>query len=119
MEVQTTLSPQALEKYWAVLMQTMQSRFGKQPDMESVLFLIGVQELGQFQRSFSKEEKQDVMHLAVCHLLSLAGYFTLTHRDDDGWPHFELAKNLPLDVKGLVSEEKFLQEQILKYFSII
>ncbi|MBK8473130.1 MAG: hypothetical protein IPL33_13760 [Sphingobacteriales bacterium] len=53
--------------------------------MQALLFLIGVQELGQPGRSFSKEEKQDLMHIGVCHLLWDAGYFTYKGRDDEGY----------------------------------
>ena len=36
------------------------------PDLQTVLFLIGVQELGRIPKTkFTKEEKRDLMHVAV------------------------------------------------------
>jgi len=64
-------------------------RLGQTPDLQAITFLIGLQELGQLKRLFSKEEKQDLMHLGVCRLLSQEGYYTFAGRDEDGWPHFE------------------------------
>ena len=48
----------------------MVERFGKKPDLEAILFLIGMQEYGQLKDKFTKEQKQDLMHVAVCLLLS-------------------------------------------------
>ena len=60
-------------------------RFGKKPDLESVLFLIGIQELGDIRKKFSKEQKQDLMHIAVCTVFSTSGYYELSGADEDGW----------------------------------
>lgn len=89
-------------------------RFGKKPDMETILFLIGVQELGDLRNKFSKEEKQDLMHIAVCSLFRQSGYYELEGVDGDGWPHFRQLKALP-DM-GLVEQENFLKDHILLYF---
>ncbi len=63
---------------WAMLEKHLTSIIGKKPrDLNAVLFIIGTQELGQGNRSFSKEEKQDLMHIAICKVLSLSGYYTL------------------------------------------
>jgi hypothetical protein len=53
------------------------------PDMNAILFLIGIQELGRWKAQFTKEEKQDLMHIAICHLMSYDGYYTFKGRDDD------------------------------------
>jgi len=50
--------------------------------------LIGVQELGRWRKDFSKEEKQDLMHIGTCEVLAADGHYTFTHRDADGWPHY-------------------------------
>ncbi len=44
-------------------------QFGKKPDMNGILFLIGMRELGQL-REFAKDEKMDLMHIATCKLLA-------------------------------------------------
>jgi hypothetical protein len=79
-----------------------------------VLFLIGVQELGQGTRPFSKEQKQDLMHIAVCKVLSYAGLYTIDSLDQPGWPHWILVKDYPHF--DLLEQEKLLKLQVLEYF---
>ncbi len=87
---------------------------GRVPDLNGILFLIGVQELGQGVRHFSKEQKQDLMHIAVCRVLSFSGYYELEGLDQDGWPHWRLVR--PLPHFDLVSQEQFLKAHIIAYF---
>jgi len=85
------------------------------PDMRAVLLLIGIQELGKGPRDFTKEEKQDLMHIAVCHLLESDGYYEFKGLDDEGWPHYEATtKKQP---EGLEDQERLLKKQILQYFN--
>ena len=81
------------------------------PDLNMVLFLIGIQELGRWKRSFSKEEKQDLMHVAVCHLLSPSGYYELELVDEDGWPHYKQLK--PMPELNPAEQENFMIENYL------
>ena len=105
----------SLEKDWVALLYKIKDATGKRPaDLNAVLFLIGVQELGKGAKTFSKEEKQDVMHIAICKVLSLAGYYQLEGLDEDGWPHWKLIKKLPRF--DLLEQEKLLKIQILEYF---
>jgi len=104
-----------LELNWQRLLFKLKSDLGKKPDLQSLLFLIGVQELGQLHRKFTKEEKQDLMHIAVCKLLSNEGYYNLIGLDEDGWPHYEqTTKEMP---KGLGEQEKILKKQIINYIN--
>ncbi len=82
--------------------------------MEAILFLIGIQEIGDFQTKFSKEQKQDLMHVAVCSLLSPSGYYELDRVDEEGWPHYRQIKALP--VFNLREQENFMKDHILFYF---
>ncbi len=82
--------------------------------MEAILFLIGIQEVGDFQTKFSKEQKQDLMHVAVCSLLSPSGYYELERVDEEGWPHYRQIKALP--VFSLLEQENFMKDHILFYF---
>ena len=86
----------------------------KLPDLQNILFLIGIQELGQVRRDFTKEEKQDLMHIAVCTLMSAKGYFEFVGRDEDGWPHFTQLKVLP--GQGVEAQEELLKIQVVDYF---
>ncbi|MEM7103050.1 MAG: hypothetical protein AAF502_07980 [Bacteroidota bacterium] len=86
----------------------------KLPDLNAILLLIGIQELGRMQDNFSKEEKQDLMHVAVCELLSHEGYYAFKGRDADGWPHYEALK--PVKEKGIKAQSVLLKESIIRYF---
>jgi hypothetical protein len=103
-----------LQQRWWNLEVRMVERFGKKPDMETILFLIGVQEMGTIKRKFTKEQKQDLMHIAICSLLSRSGYYEMERVDADGWPHYKQLKEMPN--MGLIEQENFLKDHILLYF---
>ena len=88
----------------------------KLPDMQGILFSIGLQELGQLKSEFTKEERQDLMHIAVCRLLSYDGYYELEGYDDDGWPHW-IQKMVP--PKGTNAQELLLRKKIIEYIDNI
>jgi hypothetical protein len=83
--------------------------------MNAVLFLVGMQEVGKYKTQFSKEEKQDLMHVAICHLLTEDGYFEFEGMDADGWPHWRPV--LPLDIKGVAAQEALLRRKVVEYFA--
>ena len=104
-----------LDKNWAALLKELEVIIGKIPkDMNGVLFLIGVQELGKGKHVFSKEEKQDLMHIAICKVLSYSGYYVLEGLDKEGWPHWKASKKLPRF--DLLEQEKLLKMHVLEYF---
>lgn len=104
-----------LKENWDQLLDALEKIVGKRPkDLNAVLFLIGVQELGQGIRVFSKEQKQDLMHIAICRILSKTGIYEFEGLDQDGWPHWKLNENLPkLDV---ANQEKMLKMHVIEYF---
>jgi hypothetical protein len=103
-----------LQTRWWELESKFLERFGKKPDMEAVLFLIGIQETGFIKEKITKEQKQDLMHVAVCTLLSQSGYYILEGKDKDGWPHYRQAKEIP--AYNVVDQENFLKDHVLLYF---
>ena len=103
-----------LQLRWWKLEEKLVERFGKKPDMEAILFLIGIQETGNVQSKFTKEQKQDLMHVAVCTLLAQSGYYEVEKFDEEGWPHFKQLRDLP--VNGVIEQENFLKDHILLYF---
>lgn len=104
-----------LDRHWQSLLNELEKSLGQRPkDLNAVLFIIGVQELGRGARSFSKEEKQDLMHIAICKILSLAGYYELEGADASGWPHWKLVKKLPHF--DLLEQEKLLKMLTVEYF---
>ena len=103
-----------IQSRWWSLEEKLMARFGRKPDMEAILFLIGIQEVGDFQTKFSKEQKQDLMHVAVCTLLSPSGFYELETVDEEGWPHYRQLK--PLPVFNFIDQENFMKDHILLYF---
>lgn len=99
---------------WFGLEQKLMERFGRKPDLESILFLIGIQELGVIKKKFTKEQKQDLMHVAICTVLSSSGYYELERVDAEGWPHFRQLKPMPL--MDPITQENFLKDHVLLYF---
>lgn len=83
-------------------------------DLDAILFIIGVQELGKGPKKFSKEEKNNLLHIAICCLLEPFGFYKYTHDDEQGWPHYELQKKLP-PLKS-DEQERLVKEAIIEYF---
>jgi hypothetical protein len=100
---------------WEFLIGKLTKVIGKKPNLDAILFLIGVQELGKGPISFSKEEKQDLMHIGICRLLTDSGFYELEGLDQEGWPHYKLIN--PLPKFDLLEQEKFLQMHIKEYFA--
>jgi hypothetical protein len=103
-----------LQVRWLKLRIKLKENFGIKPDMDGVLFLIGVQELGSGPQTFTKEQKQDLMHIAVCTLLAQSGYYAMEGHDEEGWPHFKQLK--PLPEFNMIEQENFLKDHALLYF---
>ena len=105
-----------LDFHWLELRHKLQelTKAPTLPDLKAILFLIGVQEYGQMKDAFTKEEKRDLMHIAACSLLEKEGYYTFAGRDQDGWPHWEIAK--PFTIKGIKEQEHILKVNIINYF---
>ena len=103
-----------LQQRWWNLESKLVERFGKKPDLESILFLIGIQEYGQIRETFTKEQKQDLMHVAICRLMTPSGFYELERIDEEGWPHFRQVKQMP-DMDP-IAQENFLKDHVLLYF---
>ena len=107
--------PSILNKKWLGLRNRLKGLLGKKPkDINEVLYLIGVQELGKGSLEFTKEQKQDLIHVAICRILSNAGYYEFEGHDDDGWPHWKKVK--PLPHFDLLEQETLLKSSIIEYF---
>lgn len=106
-----------LDFEWLRVRHFIKEKFQKAelPDLNAILFLIGVQELGKLQTKFTKEEKQDLMHIAVCRLLSEDGYYEFEGMDTSGWPHWKPVKTFNL--KGVKPQSIYLKEKVIHYFT--
>lgn len=102
------------ESDWSRLLKKLKEIHGEEPQIDGILFLIGVQELGMGYKKFKKDEKVNVLHIAICTLLEPYGFYEFEGRDADGWPHWKLKENIPqLDSK---QQNKLMVEAIIEYF---
>lgn len=103
-----------MQSNWNILQEKLSERFGSPMDHDSILFIIGLQELNKPYKKYKKDEKLEVMHIAICTLLEPYGFYEYKGRDEDGWPHWELKENLPhLDAK---QQNKLIIDAIIDYF---
>ena len=86
-----------LKMQWERLQTKLSAQFsdGDLLDLDAILFLIGVQELGQLHRKYKKEQKLELMHIAICKVLEPYGYYKFDFVDEEGWPHYTVIKSLP------------------------
>ncbi|HJN53561.1 MAG TPA: hypothetical protein QGI27_00645 [Flavobacteriaceae bacterium] len=104
-----------LKERWDKLVFKLSEDFDNEIiDVQSIIFLIGVQELGEPKSSFSKKKKLDLMHIGVCKLLSDYGFYRLDYIDKDGWPHYKLIEKLPNLKPG--EQTILIKEAIINYF---
>jgi len=102
-----------LDKEWDVLLKKLSDQFGDL-DMQGVIFLIGVQELGKGYMKFKKDEKLEVMHVAICTLLEPYGHYEFVGRDEEGWPHWNVNDKLPPLKPG--QQALLMKQAIVDYF---
>jgi hypothetical protein len=105
-----------LKTRWELLVTKLSSQFadGDTLDLDAIIYLIGVQELGQFDRKYKKDHKLDLMHIAICKLLSPYGYYEFDFVDADGWPHYKAKTELPYLKAG--EQSILMKEAIVNYF---
>ena len=105
-----------LDFEWLRVRHYVKDAMGKKdlPDLDAILFLVGLRELGQVRTEWTKEEKQDLMHIAICTLLADDGIFTFKGLDADGWPHFVQTRGL--SVKGVKAQEQLIKGKLVQYF---
>ncbi|MGB0892743.1 MAG: hypothetical protein ACPGUU_10350 [Flavobacteriaceae bacterium] len=108
-----------LKEKWSELIDKLSNQFadGDELNLDSVIYLVGVQELGQGKRRFKKDEKVNLMHIAICKLLEPYGYYEFDFFDDDGWPHYKTLTELPNLKPG--EQTVLMKEAIVNYFEEI
>ena len=99
---------------WDRLMVWFGKEFKMEADIDAMLFMIGVQELGKGFVEFSKTQKLELIHVGVCAVLRKEGYYQFSHIDTDGWPHYTLIKKLPY-IRG-DQQSAFMKKHLLDYF---
>jgi len=112
------MKPAEINAKWKILQQKIAQEFDSDvPDLKVMLFLIGVQELGKGPGKYSKRQKEELMHIATCRLMSEMGFYELEGLDQDGWPHWKLVK--PVPSFAMMEQELLLKSLTINYFDDI
>ena len=103
---------QQLKKRWEAVVSFLSNRFadGDSLDLDAIIYLVGVQELGQLKT----DEKVNLMHIAICRLLEPFGYYEFEYFDAAGWPHYKILEQLPPLKPG--EQTVLMKEAIVQYF---
>ena len=105
-----------LKDQWETLVSILTERFSETEsiDIEGILYLIGIQELGQVHERFKKDDNVDIIHIGICSALEPFGYYVFDYFDDDRWPHFKLIEELPPLKPG--EQSILMKEAVVHYF---
>ena len=71
-------------------------------------------DLLNLRRIIKKDDKINLMHIAICRLLEPFGYYRFDYQDEDGWPHYEMIEQLPSLKAG--EQSLLMKEAIVQYF---
>ncbi|WP_150451634.1 hypothetical protein [Arenibacter lacus] len=105
-----------LKERWRVLVEKLSAQFADNDplDLDAIIYLVGLQELGQIHRKFKKDEKLNLMHIAICRVLEPYGYYEFDYFDEDGWPHYIIKEELPALKAG--EQSILMKEALVSYF---
>lgn len=105
-----------LKDRWERLLSALSERFsdGEALDVEGILYLVGLQELGQIHQKMKKDDNVNLIHIGICTVLEPYGYYRFDFFDKEGWPHFELLEALPPLKAG--EQSILMKEALVGYF---
>ena len=105
-----------LKERWEQLVTILSNQFsqGEDLDLDAIIYLIGVQELGKVHNEYKKDEKLNLMHIAICRLLEPYGFYEFEFFDEEGWPHYKVKEELPPLKAG--EQSVLMKEAIVSYF---
>ncbi len=116
LKIKNMARDEQLKERWDILIHKLSNQFadGDILDLDSIIYLIGIQELGQLHKKFKKDEKLDLMHIAICRLLEPYGYYEFDYYDEEKWPHYKVKEKLPNLRAG--EQSVLMKEAIVNYF---
>lgn len=105
-----------LKQRWEELVAKISKDFadGDTLELDAIIYLIGIQEYGKPQKKFKKDDKVNLMHIAICRLLEPYGYYVFDYFDEEGWPHYQVLSKLPPLKAG--EQSVLMKEAIVTYF---
>lgn len=102
---------------WEELCREVENRYGVAASEELLLFLVGLNEKGDFPEGDEKLVKLNLIQLGTIVLLARAGYMRAIGHDAEGWPLWERTQPLPSWTPA--QQRAFLQEALIQYFTEI
>ena len=105
-----------LKEYWDELVIRLSNKFtdGDPIDLDGIIYMVGVQELGKLNQNHGKDDKINLMHIAICRLLEPFGYYEFDFFDEEGWPHYKILEKLPTLKPG--EQSVLMKEAVVLYF---
>jgi len=105
-----------LKQQWDEVVTLISNRFadGELLDLDAIIYIIGIQELGKLKTKFEKDDKINLMHIAICRLLEPFGYYEFDYFDEEGWPHYKILEKLPPLKAG--EQSVLMKEAVVQYF---
>lgn len=100
----------ALEAEWAQFAAWWTRRFGREPSIESALFMVGLQERGQAPREVPRDGKQDVIMAGTYRVLGEVGLYRRSEADGT-WE-----RTGPSPVLSTSDQESLLRAGLIRYF---
>lgn len=102
---------------WLKIQHFVKSKFKTDslPKLDTVLFIIGVQELGVIRDNLTHEEKLGITTLGTITVLSREKYFEKKSIDEDGWPIYNQLK--PYNPLSETERQNQLKVLINRYFN--
>lgn len=105
-----------LAHQWHLLQESLNAQFGKQPDIEAILFLVGIQSRGRgYEPKLNKQIKQDLIMEGTHCVFETLGLYKRVGIDSNGLSLWERTSPL-LPKLSLPDQEKLLRVAILSYF---
>jgi hypothetical protein len=103
------------EQRWSALVARVESRFGRAPDVDAILFIMGIQSVGRgYEPDLPKERKQSLIMEGSYLAFETLGIYRRMGLERNGFWIWEKVFDLPK--LSIDDQERLLQIGILNYF---
>lgn len=106
-----------LQRQWRSVEDWVEERFGREPSLEAILFLIGIQTRGRgFEPELGKTAKEALVAEGTYGALEALGLYARAGIEADGSWIWEKSESYPESL-STEEEEKLLRAAIVRYFN--